>query len=219
MNLQPEFAGQRGDRPGQPRQGGSRGSGLAGVDNERQPLVLDPHIRVRACFTEQAREASAQLHQLRWLVRHIQVTVLPILGAVEPGHSQPRHLLQAAEFYYRTGVTTGDDRHRRAPLDQLAERLQRAGRQPRIRRVGHDRREGAIEVHCDQGMSHVGSDLGGHGRRVPTHTLILPSRSDRWVAGSRTGDMHPTLSGAARACRRRLALRSKKCRSRAERTP
>ena len=103
MNLEPEFGGQGGDRPGQPRQGGCWVSRLAGVDHERQPLVLDPHTRVRTRVSEHAREARPQLCQLRWLVGLGQVPVLPLLGAVEPGHSQSRYLVQAAEVLRRYG--------------------------------------------------------------------------------------------------------------------
>jgi len=67
---------------------------------------------------------------------------------------------------------------------QFAQSGQRSGRGTGIGRVGHDRRQGAVEVHRDQCMVQIGPHLVDQALGV--HTCILPG-SPGYAPGGRSG--------------------------------
>ena len=118
MHLEPELLGQRGDVGPQRLDGRGRVVGLAGMNDERQTLVLDPDA---GRGLDQRRQPVAQLRHLRRLVHRVEPAVVPALRAVDAFHVQAGQVGQAAQLDHRGRVPSGDHGH---PSAHGGERVQ-----------------------------------------------------------------------------------------------
>ena len=170
MHLEAELVGERADRLLQRSQRGVRVVGLAAVDDEREPLVLDPQRRVGA--VEQLGQALLQGADLVGGVRSFERAVVPGLDAVDPGDDHAGYALEPAEPHDGLGVASGDHRHLRTRAGEVGEHVDRAVDRLRLLRVADERRERAVEVGGHQHVRHEGTQCGGDLGQL--HPSILP---------------------------------------------
>ena len=143
------------------------------VDDQRQPLVLDPQRRIAA--TQRVGELLAQGGDLGRLVRGRQLAVAPGLEAVQARHDDAWNRVEAAEAHRRFRGPAGDHRDLRPSRGQLGQRRQSPRHRPGLLRIELKRRQSPVEVGGDQGVRKLWSycrDNLGH-IRADIHRYIL----------------------------------------------
>ncbi len=120
-------------------------------------------------------------------VRGVELAAAPAFGTVQALHVQPGNRGEPAEFQDGAGVAPGDDRDLDATVRQGGQDLGGAGHRARVRRVGDDRGERAVEVQRHQRMPGVGAqgvdDLFGSRHR--TIFATRPGDTREGVGGGR----------------------------------
>jgi hypothetical protein len=116
------------------------------VDRDRGALVLDGGSLRRARLGEQPGKRLSRLLDTRRDGGRAEHACLPPLYAVVTEHDQARHIGEAAECHRVRRGPAGDDRHSADTARKPGERGGRAWRGHRRRRVGDDRRQGAVVV-------------------------------------------------------------------------
>ncbi len=131
----------------------------AGMDHERQSLVLDPDLGVGNEPCHQWRQVDAQRQDAVRCLLGGEVAVVPALRAVQALDHDPRDLGQPADLHGRRGGPAGDDGDPCAGTRETAElvedRLVRDG----VCGMRADGSHGPVEVDGDDGLRHDSGDL------------------------------------------------------------
>ena len=142
------------------------------MHGQRVVLVLDPGAFRRAQVAQQAGQGRAGPLDGRRHVRRGYRAVLPALGAVMAEHDDAGYFAEAAQVDCLRNRPPGDHRHGANRTGQPGQHRDDAGEGPGVARIGHDRRERAVEVKPDQGVFGLVQQCGESGPAGRGHGLV-----------------------------------------------